>query len=300
MTNTPNSASHNAITSHLLSTKAKTTKTIERIRLRCFCKFTFASDDIINADWSVLSKETIMKFIEYKKETVQFSTANSYLTDLKSLAKECYYQEAIDIKTYNAIRDIKQYKGIAADNGRALSLKEVNKIKESFSNPKNAREYRNYAIFALAIGCGLRRHEISILNIEDIKERKIHIRGKGDKARITYLSKFTQKAVNDWLKQINRKKGALFVHVTQGDRIKPNRLGIKGIHHVIQNIQVKCKTKSFTTHDLRRTFATTLLHANTDIFTVQSLLGHSDPMTTKRYDKRGENGRIKAINSLPF
>jgi integrase len=292
--------SNNAINDYLLNTKAKTTKAVELVRLKCFCRFTFNNDDVFNADWSILSKKTVIEFIEHKKESVQFNVANSYLTVLKLLSHECYNHDVINLKTYDSIRNIKQYKGTAPEKGRALTLKEVNKVKEAFNKPKNARDYRNYAIFSLAVGCGLRRNEISILNIEDIQNKKIHVTGKGSKARIAYLSAFTQKAIDDWVNQLTRKRGALFVHVTKGDKIKTNRLGIKGIHHVIEEIQEKCRIKKFTTHDLRRTFATTLLSADTDIFTVQNLLGHSDPMTTKRYDKRGENKRIRAVNSLPF
>ncbi|MGL1956298.1 MAG: site-specific integrase [Colwellia sp.] len=248
----------------------------------------------------MLNRENTLNFIEHKKESVQFDTVNGYLSNIKALARECHYHDVINSKTYHSIKDIRQYKGVPPDKGRALSLKEINKVKEHFSNPKNASDYRNFAIFSLAIGCGLRRSEISKINIEDIRGTTLHVCGKGNKSRKSYLSKFTRNAVTGWLNQLNRKKGALFVHVTQGDRIKPQRLGNKGIHYVTKAIQEKCKIKTFTTHDLRRTFATTLLHANTDIFTVQSLLGHSDPMTTKRYDKRGENGKIKAVNSLPF
>jgi integrase len=300
MDNNYNTPSHNAITSYLLNTKSKTTKKIDRIKLRLFSKYTYDNDDILSADWSKLNRNDVLSFIEYKKESIQFDTVNGYLTTLKTLAYSCFEQGAITQSAYFSIKSIKPYKGIAADKGRALSLKEINKIKAHFSNPKNGRDYRNFAIFALAVGCGLRRNEISTLNIENINGKKLHVIGKGNKARVTYLSKFTLHAVNGWLSQLTRKKGPLFVHVTAGDKIKPDRLGVKGIHYVIDSIQQKVKTRTFTTHDLRRTFATTLLHANTDIFTVQNLLGHSDPMTTKRYDKRGENGKIKAINSLPF
>jgi integrase len=206
----------------------------------------------------------------------------------------------IDSITYSSIKSIKKYRGSPIDSGRALSLSEIKKVKEHFSKARNGRELRNYAIFALSVGCGLRRAEISSVNIEHINGRKIQVKGKGNKSRVTYLSNFTFEAITAWKNQLSQKKGALFVHITKGDRIKLERLGIKGIHHAIKSIQETCKLKSFTTHDLRRTFATTLLYANTDIFTVQDLLGHSDPMTTKRYDKRGEQGKIKAINSLPF
>ena len=291
---------NNAINDFLLNTKAKTTKIKEQVKLRCFCKFTFDSDNIFDVDWSKINRKNILCFIEHKKENVLFTTANNYITVLQAFARECFKHETISLTTYNSIRDIKKYRGTPPDNGRALLPSEINKIKKYFHKGKNGRELRNYAIFALAVGCGLRRAEISTLNIENIKGKKLQIKGKGNKSRDTYLSKFTFNALMAWRNQLPQNNGPLFVHVTRGDRIKKKRLGIKGIHHVIKNIQTSCKLNHFTTHDLRRTFATKLLHMNTDVFTVQDLLGHSDPMTTKRYDKRGEKEKIKAINSLPF
>lgn len=300
MTFSQNPLIKNAVNGFLLNTKAKTTKSIQKLKLRCFCEYMFGNDDLLGVDWTKLDKENVLRFIDHKIETVQFSTANNYITVLKLFARECFYNDVIDSITYHSIKNIKKYKGIPPDKGRALQLNEIRKIKLYFSKARNGRELRNFAIFALGIGCGLRRAEISALNIEHLKGKKLQISGKGNKSRNTYLSKFTLDAIMAWRKQLPQKKGALFVHVTKGDKIKSERLGIKGVHYVIKDIQDKCKLPCFTTHDLRRTFATTLLQANIDIFTVQDLLGHSDPMTTKRYDKRGDYEKIKAIQSLPF
>ena len=54
----------------------------------------------------------------------------------------------------------------------------------------------------------------------------------------------------------------------------------------------------FTPHDLRRTFAGDLLHANVDIVTVQKLLGHSNPATTAGYDRRGARARQEAVKHI--
>ena len=148
--------------------------------------------------------------------------------------------------------------------------------------------------------CGLRRAELSGLNTDNIKGNSITIKGKGDKTRNGYLSPIAKKSLNQWLKKRGNEKGALFTHILKGDHVKNQRLGVKGIHYIIMDIYKKCKLNAFTTHDLRRTFATTLLYNNVDVFTVQELLGHADPRTTMIYDRRGESEKIKAINSLPF
>ena len=44
----------------------------------------------------------------------------------------------------------------------------------------------------------------------------------------------------------------------------------------------------FSPHDFRRTFCSDLMDCNVDLVTVQKLVGHSSPLTTAKYDRRGE------------
>jgi len=57
-------------------------------------------------------------------------------------------------------------------------------------------------------------------------------------------------------------------------------------------------SESVTWHDFRRTFAGNLLDSGFDLVTVQKLMGHSSPMTTSNYDRRGDEVKRKASRSL--
>ena len=56
--------------------------------------------------------------------------------------------------------------------------------------------------------------------------------------------------------------------------------------------------KSWSPHDMRRTFATNLFNLGVDIVTVKDMMGHSNIATTQKYDKRGADKMKAAVKKL--
>jgi integrase len=104
--------------------------------------------------------------------------------------------------------------------------------------------------------------------------------------------------VEAWLQVRGEKAGPLFCPIRQTGEIRLRRLGGESVAYILRRRQEQCGSATFTPHDLRRTFVSTLLEAGVDTFTVQKLAGHADPTTTARYDRRGETAKRRAAQSL--
>ncbi len=67
---------------------------------------------------------------------------------------------------------------------------------------------------------------------------------------------------------------------------------------MLKKRQAQAELESFSWHDMRRTTAGDLLDVGVDLVTVQKVLGHANPTTTARYDRRPEAVKQAAIAKL--
>jgi site-specific recombinase XerD len=290
----------NPVTVYFLNLNSITTINSYKFRIRGFCLFAFNIKDYLTCDWSELNYIKVLEFISIQKELNRAHTSiNVTLSAIKSVAFHSWQLNIISTDEYLRIKNIKCIKGHRLAAGRTLTLDEINKLRAFFLSSNDIMMKRNHAIFALACGAGLRRRELMLLNVEHILEDKIIVNGKGNKIRTVFLTEFTKIAVECWIKELNYEKGALFISARQLNKDN-NRISISGIHDAIHRIVKLSKCKHFTTHDLRRTFATTLLDVGADKFAVQHLMGHTSLATTEIYDRRGDKAMLEAIKLLPF
>jgi integrase/recombinase XerD len=128
---------------------------------------------------------------------------------------------------------------------------------------------------------GMRVGEAVQLAVADIDSRRMTIlvaRGKGNKQRLIPLS---QKLLTElrlfW--QTHRHPVWLFP-----SRLPDRHLGIDVLDRTVQKAKVRASLKRrFSTHALRHTFATELLEAGVDLFSIQKILGHKSLSTTAIY-----------------
>jgi site-specific recombinase XerD len=84
----------------------------------------------------------------------------------------------------------------------------------------------------------------------------------------------------------------------KGGKIEMRSMSDQAVLDIMHERGLEAQVASFSPHDFRRTFISNLLDAGADISTVQKLAGHASPVTTARYDRRGEAAKRKAVSLL--
>jgi integrase/recombinase XerD len=156
---------------------------------------------------------------------------------------------------------------------------------------------RDRAILALLYGSGLRRAEVSSLDLYDVDltEGTVYVRrGKGGKPRLVPLGETAAKDLRAYLTKgrpelaeghRTPRTRALFVSVGSAGRYNQGgRLGPDGISLIVRRVSENAKLpRRVMAHALRHAFATHLLRAGADLRHIQRLLGHESIVTTETY-----------------
>ena len=152
-------------------------------------------------------------------------------------------------------------------------------------NTATTSGFRNRTICELIYSAGIRVHELTKLNITDLRldEQEILIKGKGDKERIVLFGKTSKEYLEMYLSSIRPKwiytdTEAVFLN-TKGQRINP-----RSIQRFIKSeAERQGFSRKITPHTMRHSYATTLYNSGADLRTIQELLGHSSLSTTQIY-----------------
>jgi integrase/recombinase XerD len=147
---------------------------------------------------------------------------------------------------------------------------------------------RDRAILELLYSSGLRRCELTNLNLADIDLNQGYVRvnqGKNRKDRIVPLGATAAKFIEAYLKLVrwwyirDSTENALFLDCAKGRRISPSTMGYI-VRKIVKKTGIK---KKVSPHSFRHAMATHLLHNQADIRHIQLMLGHASLATTQLY-----------------
>jgi integrase/recombinase XerD len=139
---------------------------------------------------------------------------------------------------------------------------------------------RDRAILEVLYASGLRVSEVCSLNIQDLDDTTLRVKGKGGKERVVPIAEVAVKAVDDYLTRFRgeQEEEALFLN-ERGKRMD-RQLVWKQIKFYAKKAGID---KRISPHTLRHSFATHLLDNGADLRVIQEMLGHASIATTDRY-----------------
>ena len=229
------------------------------------------------------------------------SSANKIMSALRQALKQAWLLGDMSAEDYRRAIELKPITGETIPAGRELSQGEILALFNACKRDETPAGTRDAAIIAIMYAAGLRRQEIVNLSLGsfDCDSGQIILTGKRNKQRTAYLSDGGLAAVNDWLAIRGADGDSLFVSINKGgvlDTTKP--LTAQAIYNMLAKRAAEAEVKSFSPHDLRRTFVSDLLDKGADIATVSKMAGHANVQTTARYDRRPEEAKKKAAGLL--
>lgn len=290
----------NAANAYLLSLRSALSRTTMRSYLNRVAHIAgYTALDTMR--WDMMRYSHVQAVVDkLLSENLAPSTVNSYLAALKGVARQAFMLKQIDSDAYFHIRDIKSVSGTRLISGRALERPEIRKILGSCDRETTIANLRDAAMIATLVGCGLRRSELVALDIEHVSWRDgaISVLGKGNKERLAHMPDQLVPRLKNWIYVRGDEAGPLFCRIRKGDNLVIRRLSAQAVYDILRRRQFSSQLDHFTPHDMRRTFATSLLDNGEDIRVVQLAMGHSNIETTKRYDFSGEKRTKRAIKRL--
>lgn len=247
-------------------------------------------------DWAVLTFADTARIRAELASQYAPATANKMLSALRGVLKNAWRLGLMEAEQYQRAIDLKPVTGQSLPAGRAIEFAEIEALVKACGQLRGAR---NAAIIGMMYS-GLRRAEVVALNVSDLdlSENRVTVIGKRRKKRLVPLMPGVDAALKRWLALRGDWAGALFVRILRGERLQKQRLTTRAINYILDELVAEAGVQSTTPHDFRRTFISDLLDAGADIATVADLAGHSNIQTTRRYDRRGERARRRAMDLL--
>ena len=232
-------------------------------------------------DYSELTEEGIKTYLAHMQEIGKKpSTISRGLASIRSFYQYEVKNKVVEKDPTEGIQSPKIEKRVP----NVLTSNEVALLLEQPKNV-NLKGIRDKAMLEFAYATGMRVTEIISLNVEDINLETGYARCRnGKKERTVPIGNMSLKALKDYILNARKimikdeKQNALFVNVNG------KRLTRQGFWKIIKYYKDQAHIdKDITPHVLRHSFATHLLQNGADLKSIQTMLGHSDILSTQVY-----------------
>lgn len=286
-----------------LASLAETGRRTMRSRLEHVAELMTGSRDLAAAPWSQLRYEHVVAIrTKMQERGLSPASVNATLAALRGVARAAWNMGLMAGEDYQRATSVKSVRGERLPAGRALTSGELAALMDVCVEDDTLAGIRDGALIAILYCALLRRSEVAALEFGDYNQETgaLRVRGKGNKERMVYATNGAADALADWLAARGDAPGPLFYPIRKGGKLPehPRHMTDQAVYNVLAKRAEQSGVSSFSPHDLRRTCIGDLLDNGIDLVTVQHLAGHANVTTTARYDRRGEQVKAKAAETI--
>ena len=215
------------------------------------------------------------------------STINQRLAAIRKLAVEAADNNLMALDHAAAIARVKGIPKSGIRIGNWLTEKQAEQLINA-PTPEILKGKRDRALLGLLVGCGLRRRELSTLNIQDIQQREgrwviVDLEGKHGRVRSVPVPPWVKVAVDDWLAAVSFTAGRIFCAVSRHGKITSRTISEQAVLDNVRQYGKQIGLENIRPHDLRRTCAKLCRSRGGELEQIQLLLGHSSIQITEQY-----------------
>ena len=255
--------------------------------------------DALGLDWAALRFQHTAAIRSALVEKYAPGTARKMIAALRGVLRAAWRLGQMDAEAYRRAVDLEPVRGEKLPAGRSLQPGEIAAMFAACADDPSPAGARDAAILAL-LRAGLRRAEVAGLQVGAVDPGGlgVTVKGKGDKARWVPLDNGAAAALDDWLAVRGDGPGPLLWRVNKGGEMVWLGLTSQAVYNALAKRAEQAGVRTLTPHDWRRTVAGDLLDAGADLAVVQRILGHANPATTARYDRRPAEASRRAVSLL--
>ena len=237
------------------------------------------------------TRQDIINYKDYIRESHKPTTAQNYLSVVK-----VFFKWTAEVGIYSNIAE--NVKGFNKEmkttfKKRNLTAEETaNILSEVSEQAIDEKGIRDYAIFLLAVTCGMRTIEIVRANIEDLtaagNKTILYVQGKGriDKTEYINIPAYAEHTIRRYLaiRQHTENTAPLFTSTSNHNANKS--LTTRSVSRIIKDILTKTgyKDDRLTAHSLRHTAVTLSLLEGEQLQNVKDFARHTNINTTMIYN----------------
>jgi site-specific recombinase XerD len=211
---------------------------------------------------------------------------NVRITAVRKLAVEAADNGLLAPELAAGIARIKGVRSQGVRVGNWLSLLQAQTLLNT-PDVRTKKGLRDRAMFAVLLGCGLRRSEVTALTIRHVQQRDnrwciVDLVGKHGRVRTIPMPTWVKNAIDAWTSAAGVMDGHVFRPVIRGDQVRGLQMSEKVVWQLLQPYAAASGLAGIAPHDLRRSCAKMCRAAGGELEQIQLLLGHSSVQTTER------------------